>query len=134
MLDDVRNTNTFCTEANDMGKETVTQPNGKTEQLTGSSEGSHSANGSTKSNQVSSGTCLNHVICVLDLQAGGPKLHYNTPGPRNKHTVCVLSLHLSVNASSITFTACSFSLLPPQSLSSVSFLLHSSFLMCDIFP
>ncbi|XP_023709279.1 sodium-dependent phosphate transporter 2 isoform X2 [Cryptotermes secundus] len=51
VLDDLRNTNTFCTEANDMGKETLTQPNGQTEQLTGSSGGSHSRNGSTKSNQ-----------------------------------------------------------------------------------
>lgn len=129
MLGDLRNTHTFCTEANDMGEETLTRPNGKMEQLTGSSEDSHSANKITKSSQVSGGTCLNYV-----LQAGSPKLCSNTPGPHNEHTVCVLFLHLLVNASSITFTACSFfSFLPKVCISFLSFL-HISFLMCDIFP
>jgi hypothetical protein len=66
-----------------MGKETLTRANGKKEQLSGSSKGTHSANKITESNQVSGGSCVNHVTCVRDLQAGSPKLRSNIPGSRN---------------------------------------------------
>jgi hypothetical protein len=87
VLGDLRNTNTFCTEAIDMGKETLTRANGMKEQLAGSCKGTHSASKITERNQVSGGSCVNHVICVLDLQAASHKLCSNIPGPRN--TLCV---------------------------------------------